>query len=40
MARTDANHTHGIKEAIERAQIFHELGSDIYLLRLLKLKMK
>ena len=29
MARTDANHTHGIKEAIERAQIFHELGSDI-----------
>ena len=29
MARTDANHTHGIKEASERAQIFHELGSDI-----------
>ena len=29
MARTDANHTHGIKEAIQRAQIFHELGSDI-----------
>ena len=29
MARTDANHTHGIKEAIERARIFHELGSDI-----------
>ena len=29
MARTDANHTHGIKAAIERAQIFHELGSDI-----------
>ena len=29
MARTDANHTNGIKEAIERAQIFHELGSDI-----------
>ena len=29
MSRTDANHTHGIKEAIERAQIFHELGSDI-----------
>ena len=29
MARTDANHTHGIREAIERAQIFHELGSDI-----------
>ena len=29
MARTDANHTHGIKEAIERAQIFHVLGSDI-----------
>ncbi len=29
IARTDANHTHGIKEAIERAQIFHELGSDI-----------
>ena len=29
MARTDANHTHGIKEAIERAQKFHELGSDI-----------
>ncbi len=29
MARTDANYTHGIKEAIERAQIFHELGSDI-----------
>ena len=29
MARTDANHTHGIKEAIERAQIFYELGSDI-----------
>ena len=29
MARTDANHTHGIKEAIERAQIFHQLGSDI-----------
>ena len=29
MARTDANHTHGIKEAIERAHKFHELGSDI-----------
>ena len=29
MARTDANHTHGIKEAIERAQKFYELGSDI-----------
>ena len=29
MARTDANHTHGIREAIERAQIFYELGSDI-----------
>jgi len=29
MARTDANHTHGLKEAIERAQRFHELGADI-----------
>ena len=29
MARTDANHTHGIKEAIQRAQKFYELGSDI-----------
>ena len=29
MARTDANHIHGIKEAIKRAQKFHELGSDI-----------
>ena len=29
MARTDANHTHGIKEAIERAQKFYELGADI-----------
>jgi 2-methylisocitrate lyase-like PEP mutase family enzyme len=29
MARTDANYTHGIKEAIERAQKFYELGADI-----------
>lgn len=29
MARTDANHTHGLKEAIERARRFHELGADI-----------
>ena len=29
MARTDANHTHGIEEAINRAQVFHELGADI-----------
>ena len=29
MARTDANHTHGLKEAIERAHRFHELGADI-----------
>ncbi len=29
MARTDANHTHGIKEAIERAQNFFEIGADI-----------
>ena len=29
MARTDANHTHGIEEAIGRAKIFHEIGADI-----------
>ena len=29
MARTDANHTHGIKEAIERAQKFSDLGAEI-----------
>ena len=29
MARTDANHTHGLKEAIERADRFNELGADI-----------
>ena len=29
MARTDANHTHGLTEAIERAHRFHELGADI-----------
>ena len=29
MARTDANHTHGLSEAIARAQKFHELGADI-----------
>ena len=29
MARTDANHTHGIAEAIDRAQVFHEIGADI-----------
>jgi|TARA_B110000483_G_scaffold31812_1_gene38668 2-methylisocitrate lyase-like PEP mutase family enzyme len=29
MARTDANHTHGLKEAIARAQKFYELGADI-----------
>ena len=29
MARTDANHVHGLKEALERAQQFHELGADI-----------
>lgn len=29
MARTDANHTHGLTEAIERAQKFYELGADI-----------
>ena len=29
MARTDSNHTHGLKEAISRSQKFHELGADI-----------
>ena len=29
MARTDANHTHGLKESIFRAQKFYELGADI-----------
>ncbi len=29
MARTDANYTHGIREAIERAQKFFDLGADI-----------
>ena len=29
MARTDANHTHGLNEAIERAQKFFDLGADI-----------
>ena len=29
MARTDANHTYGLKEALERAQKFHDLGADI-----------
>ena len=29
MARTDANHTHGLTEAIERAQKFYDLGADI-----------
>ena len=29
MARTAANHTHGLTEAIERAQKFYELGADI-----------
>jgi 2-methylisocitrate lyase-like PEP mutase family enzyme len=29
MARTDANHTHGLKESILRAQKFYELGADI-----------
>jgi len=28
-ARTDANHTHGLNEAIERAQKFFDLGADI-----------
>ena len=29
MARTDANHTHGLSEAISRSQKFYELGADI-----------
>ena len=29
MARTDARATHGLEEAIKRAQIFHALGADI-----------
>ncbi len=29
LARTDARHGHGLDEAIERAQRFHELGADI-----------
>jgi len=29
MARRDANHTHGIQEAINRAKVFHEIGADI-----------
>ena len=29
LARTDARHQHGLGEAIERAQIFHDLGADI-----------
>ena len=31
MARTDANHTYGLTEALERAQKFHDLGADILL---------
>ncbi len=29
MARTDAIYTHGLSEAIKRAQAYHELGADI-----------
>ncbi len=29
VARTDANENYGIKEAIERAQKFHEIGADV-----------
>ena len=29
LARTDARHEHGLKEAIDRAARFHELGADI-----------
>ena len=29
MGRTDANHTHGLKEAIHRGQRYHELGAEI-----------
>jgi len=29
IARTDSNHTHGLKEAIYRGQYFKELGADI-----------
>lgn len=29
MARTDARATHGLDEAIQRAQLFHEIGADI-----------
>ena len=29
MARTDANHTHGLSEAILRSQKFYKLGADI-----------
>ena len=29
MARTDANHTYGLTEALERAQKFYDLGADI-----------
>ncbi len=29
LARTDARHTQGLNEAIERAEKFHELGADI-----------
>jgi 2,3-dimethylmalate lyase len=31
MARTDAIATHGVKEAIERANIYHEAGADLIL---------
>lgn len=29
MGRTDANHTHGLEEAIYRGQRYHEIGADI-----------
>ena len=29
MGRTDANHTHGLNEAIHRGQRYHELGAEI-----------
>jgi len=29
LARTDARHTHGLPEALERAARFHEIGADI-----------
>ena len=40
LARTDLNHTHGLKEAIGRVRQFYEIGAELIIIETQKMKQK